>query len=264
VPELEQAARAAARSLLGEVAEQIGRPATPTRVEVGPVALRLEQAAEEEDAGLLVVGTRGMGEVHAAFVGTVSGAVLRSARRPVLVVPPAVVQAPVRGLRGERVVCAVRDNGDAPAVELAATLAEGLGLELTLARVLPPGPAGTAVPGPVVLHPDGPAMTPGRLAVRQLQQLMDGALADHAALRDRCQVRLRRGQPAQQLDLLCAEEQAALLVLGPQRRGELRVALLGSVVRDLARHGTRPLVSCPQARSGSLAAAPVQRAHGAA
>ena len=64
--------------------------------------------------------------------------------------------------------------------------------------------------------------------------------------------------------LLCAEEQAALLVLGPQRRGALRVALLGSVARDLARHGTRPIVSCPQARSGSRAAAPVQRARGAA
>ena len=161
-------------------------------------------------------------------------------------------------------MCAVRDDRDVPAVELAATLAELLGLGLTLAQVLPPGLAGTAVPGPVVLHPDGPAMTPGRLAWRQLQQLLDGALADHPALRDRCEVRLRRGRPAQQLDALCQEEQAALLVLGPQRRGALRVALLGSVARDLARHGTRPIVGCPQARSGSLAAAPVQRARGAA
>ena len=264
VPELEQAAHAAARSLLGEVAEQIGRPATLTRVAVGPVALRLEQAAEEEGADLLVVGTRGTGDVHAAFVGTVSGAVLRSARYPVVVVPPAVVQAPERALRGERIVCGVRDDRDAPAVELAATLAELLGLGLTLAHVLPPGLAGTAVPGPVVLHPQGPAMTPGRLALRQLHQLLDGALADHPALRDRCEVRLRRGRPAQQLDVLCQEEQAALLVLGPQRRGALRVALLGSVARDLARHGTRPIVSCPQARSGSRAAAPVQRARGAA
>jgi nucleotide-binding universal stress UspA family protein len=88
VPEFERAAHAAARSLLGEVAEQIARPDTPTRVEVGPVALRLEQAAEEEGDDLLVVGTRGTGDVHAAFVGTVSGAMLRSARCPVLVVPP--------------------------------------------------------------------------------------------------------------------------------------------------------------------------------
>ena len=90
VAEVEQAARAAARSLLGEVAERIGRPATPTRVEVGPIAVRLEQAAEEEGAELLVVGTRGTGDVHAAFLGSVSGAVLRSARCPVVVVPPAV------------------------------------------------------------------------------------------------------------------------------------------------------------------------------
>ena len=187
--------------------------------------------------------------MHAAFVGTVSGAVLRSAGCPVLVVPPAVTQAPERALRGEWVVCAVRDDRDAPAVELAATLAELLGLGLMLAQVLPPGLAGTAVPGPVVLHPQGPAMTPERLALRQLEQLVDGALADHPALRDGCELRLRRGHPAPQLDALCEEEQAALIVLGPQRRGALRVALLGSVARDLARHGTAPDRRLPDRRA---------------
>jgi nucleotide-binding universal stress UspA family protein len=174
------------------------------------------------------------------------------------------VWAPDRALRGERIVCAVRDDRDAPAVKLAATLAELLGLGLTLAQVLPPGLAGTAVPGPVVLQPQGPAMTPERLALRQLLQLLDAALADHPALRDRCEVRLRRGQPAPQLDALCDEEQAALIVLGPQRRGALRIALLGSVARDLARHGTRPIVGCPQPPSRSRGAAPLQRARGVA
>jgi hypothetical protein len=35
------------------------------------------------------------------------------------------------------------------------------------------------------------------------------------------------------------------------------VALLGSVARDLARHGSRPIVGCPRARS-----APARAAHG--
>ena len=263
VAEVEQAARAAARSLLGAVAERIGRPATATRVESGPVALRLEQAAEEEGAELLVVGTRGTGDVHEAFLGSVSGAVLRSARCPVVVVPPAVSAVPERAWRGERILCAVRDDRDAAAVELAATLAEELCLDLTLAHVLPSGVAGASVPGPVVLHPDGPAMTPERLALRQLHQLLESALTDHTALREGCRVRLRRGRPAEQLDALCEEEQAALIVLGPQRRGPLRVALLGSVARDLARHGTRPMVTFPQRRSGSRAAETVQRERGA-
>ncbi len=161
-------------------------------------------------------------------------------------------------------MCAVRDDRDAAAVKLAASLAEALCLDLTLAQVLPPGMAGTAVPGPVVLHPDGPAMTPERLALRQLQQLLDGALVDHPALQQRCRLRLRRGQPAEQLDALGAEERAALIVLGPQRRGPLRVALLGSVARDLARHGTRPIVACPQAPARFRLTAPVQRERGAA
>ena len=260
VAEVERAARAAARACLAEVAERIGRPSTPTRVEVGPIPLRLEQAAVEEGAELVVVGTRGAGDVHAAFLGSVSGAVLRSAPCPTVVVPPAVGEALEPGLEGERIVCAVRDGRDGAAVEPAATLAVALGVELTLAHVLPPGVAGATEPGPVVLHAEGPAMTPERRALRQLHELRDGVLADHAALRDRCQARLRRGRPAQQLDALCEEERAALIVLGPQRRGPLRVALLGSIARDLARHGTRPIVNCPHTRC----AAPVQPERGAA
>ena len=260
VAEVEEAAGAAARSLLGEVAERIGRPVTAMRIEVGPIALRLEQAADEESAELLVVGTRGTGDVHAAFLGSVSGAVLRSARCPVVVVPPATGRASEPGLQGERIVCAVRDGRDGAAVELAARLAVVLGLELTLAHVLPASLPGTTVPGPVVLHPGGPAMTPERLALRQLQELIDGVLAGQESLPDRCHVRLRRGRPAPQLDALCEEDRAALIVLGPQRRGPFRVALLGSVARDLARHGTRPIVKCP----GGRAAAPDERERGAA
>lgn len=260
VAEVERAARAAARSCLAEVAERIGRPATPTRVEVGPIVLRLEQAAVEEGAALVVVGTRGAGDVHAAFLGSVSGAVLRSAPCPTVVVPPAVGEASEPGLDGERIVCAVRDGRDGAAVERAATLAVALGVELTLAHVLPPGVAGATEPGPVVLPAEGPATTPERLVLRQLHALRDGVLARHAALNDRCRVRLRRGRPAQQLDALCEEERAALIVLGPQRRGPMRIALLGSIARDLARHGTRPVVNCPQTR----AAAPIRPEGGGA
>ena len=44
-------------------------------------------AADEHDAGVIVVGARGLGGLQALFLGSVSEAVVRHARRPVLVVP---------------------------------------------------------------------------------------------------------------------------------------------------------------------------------
>ena len=52
------------------------------------VATLLEQAAEDVDAGLIVVGTHGHHGVTAAFMGSVARALCHASHRPVLVVPP--------------------------------------------------------------------------------------------------------------------------------------------------------------------------------
>jgi nucleotide-binding universal stress UspA family protein len=44
-------------------------------------------AADDQDAALIVLGTRGLGGLHALFLGSVSEAVTRHARRGVLLVP---------------------------------------------------------------------------------------------------------------------------------------------------------------------------------
>ncbi len=52
------------------------------------VATLLEQAAEDVDAGLIVVGTHGHGGVTSALMGSVARALCHRSHRPVLVVPP--------------------------------------------------------------------------------------------------------------------------------------------------------------------------------
>ncbi len=91
------------------------------RIEDGHAPERICVAAEEEDAALIVLGTRGQGASRAALLGSVSLATIRGTSRPVVVVPPA-----TRGrasLDGECLVCGIGGPGDTGPARLAARLA---------------------------------------------------------------------------------------------------------------------------------------------
>ena len=64
------------------------------RVVVGHAAERLADLADEEEAEMIVVGSRGRGAFKAAFLGSVSTSLIGVARCPVLVVPPGARSGP--------------------------------------------------------------------------------------------------------------------------------------------------------------------------
>jgi nucleotide-binding universal stress UspA family protein len=68
-----------------ELAEQRGVPAL-TRLLVGGPARRIIDYANEIDADLIVVGSRGLGAIGGTLLGSVSRKVLHDAKRPVLIV----------------------------------------------------------------------------------------------------------------------------------------------------------------------------------
>jgi nucleotide-binding universal stress UspA family protein len=84
----------AAAQLLQRVAIDAGLPDAERRVAIGHPAERLAELADEEDAELIVVGSRGRGALKAAFLGSVSSNLVGIARCPVLIVPRGASEEP--------------------------------------------------------------------------------------------------------------------------------------------------------------------------
>jgi nucleotide-binding universal stress UspA family protein len=87
----------AGEHLLEQVAKAAGRGDAERRVVVGVPAEALADLADDEDAELIVVGSRGRGSFRAAFLGSVSNSLVGVARCPVLVVPPGAVDPRAAG-----------------------------------------------------------------------------------------------------------------------------------------------------------------------
>jgi nucleotide-binding universal stress UspA family protein len=64
------------------------------RVVHGSPAEQLIDFASEQDAAILITGTRGRGAISSALLGSVSAAVVRAAPAPVMLVGPTVVSEP--------------------------------------------------------------------------------------------------------------------------------------------------------------------------
>jgi nucleotide-binding universal stress UspA family protein len=83
----------AAEQLLEEVAAAYGLDDAELRVLAGLPGEGLADLADEEDASLIVVGSRGRGAFKAAFPGSVSNSLVGVARCPVVIVPPGAAAA---------------------------------------------------------------------------------------------------------------------------------------------------------------------------
>ena len=71
----------------------VGGTVAGTHLRMGAVALEIVALAEEIQADLIVMGSRGLGGLRRALMGSVSDSVVRHAHCPVLVVRAQKVQA---------------------------------------------------------------------------------------------------------------------------------------------------------------------------
>jgi nucleotide-binding universal stress UspA family protein len=82
------AIESAAHRLIENIVDERQLSEVDERVEFGVPAEQLAEIADQEEAELIVVGSRGPGSFKAAFLGRVSHELIGLARCPVLVVPP--------------------------------------------------------------------------------------------------------------------------------------------------------------------------------
>ena len=197
--------------------------------------------AESADAGVVVMGSRGLGAVQSALLGSVSSGLLHHSRRPVLVVPPGKADragAPIVGYDGsENARTAVRAAARLLAaravsvetvwtrfahltgVEPLATPAAGTRAAEQIDAAEADSAAHTAEEGARIAAAEG--LEAAATAVPAVGAI-SGTLVERAQLTD-----------------------ASALIVGSRGRSGLTATLLGSVSTGVVHHGSVPVLVVP-------------------
>ncbi|MCF6523973.1 universal stress protein [Streptomyces sp. JJ36] len=199
-------------------------------VRTGPPRMVLEE--ESRDAGLVVVGSRGLGRVTGVLLGSTAVHLAAHARCPVLV---------VREAPGEDDAVLVGVDGS-PAGEHAVGFAfaeaalRGAGV-LALHAWTP-----WSAPVPPPQDPAQPyASPPGALEAGE-ERLLAEALAGHRERYPDVAVEHRLVREGAREALIWASARAGLLVVGARGRGGFSGLLLGSVSQAVVHHAQCPVV----------------------
>jgi len=204
--------------LLERIAAGLPGLAPRTKVLLGAAVERLTDLCRDEDAELLVVGSRGRGPLASALLGSVSRSLASASECPVVVVPAQV--AGERFLENGRIVCGVDGSvGSVRALRVALGLAERTGREL------------------LALYVDE-----------------YGAWDDASLDGDGDGLQVYAGEPVDALARRAADDRGSLIVVGSRGLGPVRSAVLGSVSNALVAAASVPvLVVPPTARLPRLA-----------
>lgn len=226
-----------ARALVDEARAEAGQPDVPVQVlaVAGPPSPVL--LAASEDAGLLVVGSRGRGAVKSLVLGSVALSCVTHARVPVVVVPPGTAATDVPSGAPRVVVGLDGSEASRSALERAAIEAQLLGAELVAVAAYSAASYWSDAYA-VVLPP--PEQLASEVQAAAEQQVAGARLPDGLPVR----VESLEG-PAGNV-LVEAAKDAALLVVGGHGQGAVRGLLMGSVALHCVLSGPCPVMVVPE------------------
>jgi nucleotide-binding universal stress UspA family protein len=229
----------ASEVLEGYVRAAVGDAPVDRRVTNDLPARGLLELVEVEDASLLVVGGRAVGEVRAALLGSVSYECLHRSPKPIAIVRAGMVHHRERA--NPRVVVGV-DGSSAALAALAWAVQDAVArrasLEVVHAWHLPY--VGTDVYGAMT------ALKP-EVFEEAAQRILEQALAavDLSGLRSPVVQNLAHDGPASAV--LSAAKDADLVVMGARGHGGFAGLLLGSASSQVVHHAPCPAVIVPPA-----------------
>ena len=233
-------------ALVGRVRERLGDEQADVRVAAGSPAEAIRAVADSEDAELLVVGSRGRGNLRSAVLGSVSRDLAANARRPVVVVPPDVASSADDGGTGAEsasVVCGVDGSDEALAgAAFAGQLAKRLHCRVVVVharqnvRAALSYRAARSETPPVTGQED----SVDKVAAEVLERAVDAAGESSTGV-------MEPGPPAEILESVAEREHGRLIVITARGLGGLRASLLGSVAAELTAGAKRPVVVLSEA-----------------
>jgi nucleotide-binding universal stress UspA family protein len=215
----------------------MGAEIADSHLRVGRPDSEIVRLAEQLGSGLVIAGSRGLGPVRRAVMGSVSGSALRHAHCPVMV---------VRGKTGDEdaavgpIVLAVDGSEEAKqATKAAAELSGGTGSEVHLVSVLPEP---ESMYGPHFYSTDVEERLLERVDAESRAFLDKQAEAVRSGGGSPAQTYLAKGQPDAEIVKLAEEIGAGLIVMGSRGLGGVRRALMGSVSDSVVRHAHCPVL----------------------
>ena len=224
------------------------RQASPVRMEVtvGDPAEAILQTGRRLKAGLIVMGTHGLGGFRKLLLGSTTEHVLRRTEWPVLAVPPGAVNAPAvehPGVQLRKILLATDFRESAmSATQWAADLASDVAAPLVLAHVVEPvlvSPLWEAL----VADFEDERVASGRRMLARLSASFPDTHTD-------CVVSV--GQPANTIASLAVEYGAGLVVMGLANAEDSELRKPGSIAYDVLRIAHVAVVVVP--RSATRAA----------
>ena len=214
---LRREAREERQEVLDERVERIresGGSVAQTHIREGEAAAEIVTLAEELEAGLIAIGSRGLGRVSRMLMGNVSDSVVRHAHCPVLVARAEAVLLPMKIL-----VATDRSREAEVAATTAADLAKSTNSELHVVHV---------------------GFDQYRDEAKRELDTEVGLMRETGA--QDIQAHLKFGMPDTTIVDLAEELGAGLIVMGSRGLGGVRRALLGSVSDSVVRHAHCPVL----------------------
>ena len=206
-------------------------------VALGEPAAEIRKAAARLGAGLIVIGTRGLGDARKLFFGSTAGRVLRATKCAVLAVPPLsrVDRYPAPHWPRQAVAAIELGNRANRDARRAVDAARRLGARPLLVTVVPPAQT------PPWLHVAGH----DRERVTRARQALQRVAASLG--RDAISVRILLGDPAEQISTAAVDAGAGLVVLLLRPADRWFGTRQGSVTYRVLCNAPVPVLALPDA-----------------